>query len=162
MKILVTMKKFLPFCVLLLLFCQIAEGQKNLPYISPGYGVSWDFSGHFVSSPKISIGMLAEGGIYYNITVGESFSSNERNYPNIYVETQCGKWVSESSIIGGGIGLTFPNNNNNSRISFRVSACTGFIGFLNATILISDNIQTEIGGQVVLPIPLGTISSGDD
>jgi len=158
---LMSMKKVFAFCIPLLLFCQFAEGQKILPYISPGYGFSWDFSGHFISSPKLSIGILPEGGIYYNITIGASFSSNENNYPNVYCEAQCGR-VLDQSVYGGGIGLTIPAGDNESRVSLRVSGCTGFLIFLNATVLFSDTIQTEFGGQAVLPIPLAKFTSSDD
>jgi hypothetical protein len=157
------MKRTIAFCIILLSICQIAESQ--VPYVSPGLGFFWDFAGHFILSPKLSVGVL-QNGIFYNITVGRSSSSDEKYYPNYYVEVQCGKLTEPMEyrktqlFYGGGIGLTIPASDNESNVSFRVSAFTGYFVFLNATILFREKLQTEIGGQVVLPIPLKGIEFG--
>jgi hypothetical protein len=143
----------------------IQYANSQTPYISPGLGFSWDFGGHFILSPKVSIGVL-QNGVFYNITVGRSTSSDEKIYPHYFVEAQCGQ-LSEPSdykktqlFYGGGIGLTIPTSNNDSGVSLRVSAFTGYMVFLNATVLFKDKIQTELGGQIVLPIPLRKIEFG--
>ncbi len=143
----------------------ISFANSQIPYISPGLGCSWDFSGHFILSPKVSIGVI-QNGIFYNITVGRSSSSYDKYYPHYFVEAQCGKLTEPSDykrtqlFYGGGIGLTIPTKNAESGVSLRVSAFTGFMAFLNATIIIKDKVQTELGGQVVMPIPLKHIDFG--
>jgi hypothetical protein len=151
------MNRTLVFCILLLLTCHAAQSQ--IPYVSPGLGFSWDFRGHFILSPKVSIGVL-QRGFFYNIALGMSSSSDEKIYPHYFVEAQCGQLTDPEYrkiqlFYGGGIGLTIPTSNTESGVSFRVSAFTGYLVFLNATILFKGKIQTELGGQVVLPIPLG-------
>ena len=145
------------------LFCQSAKCQT--PYISPGLGFSWDFNGHFIFSPKVSVGIFGNG-IFYNITIGRSSSSDEKIYPHYYVEVQSGKLTEPSDhkktqlFYGGGIGFTIPISKNDSSVSFRVSAFTGYLLFLNVTVIHMEKIQTELGGQVVLPIPLKGVEFG--
>lgn len=136
---------------------QFAHSQTT--YLSPGIGFSWDFRGHFILSPKISIGVL-QNGIFYNITAGRSSSSMQKIYPHYFIEVQCGNltapsdWAKTQLFYGGGLGLTIPSGNSESGVSFRTTLFTGYIVFLNTTFLFKENIYTEFGGQVVLPAPL--------
>jgi hypothetical protein len=157
------MNRTLVFCILLLLTCQTAQSQ--IPYVSPGLGFSWDLQGHFILSPKVSFGVL-QRGYFYNITLGMSSCSGEQMYPHYFLEGQCGA-LSEPSehkktqlCYGGGIGLTIPTDKSESGAYYRITAFTGYLVFLNATVLFKERIQTELGGQVVLPIPIGRVNLG--
>jgi hypothetical protein len=134
-------------------------------YLSPGLGISWDLDGCFVFSPKISLGII-DNGLFYNVTVGRSTSSNNKLYPHYFAEAQCGQLTQPSEFrklqvfYGGGVGLTFPTSGGDSRVSFRTSIFTGYIFFLNATFIFREKIQTEIGGQIVAPVPIGGLDFG--
>jgi hypothetical protein len=140
-------------------------GRSQTPYISPGLGFSWDFNGHFILSPKISAGVL-QNGIFYNLTIGRSSSSGANNYPHYYVEVQTGQLTTPSDykktqlFYGGGFGFTIPAIDTGAGVSVRASVFTGYLLFLNASILFNERIQTELGGQVVLPIPLKSVDFG--
>ena len=157
------MKKVLLILGSLLVIFQ--NGRSQTPYLSPGLGLSWDLNGHFILSPKISAGFL-QNGKFYNLTIGRSSSSDEHNYPHYYVEVQLGQLTTPSDykktqlFYGGGVGFTIPANDTSAGVSFRASMFTGYLLFLNASILFNEKIQTELGGQVVLPIPLKRVAFG--
>ena len=135
-----------------------------MPYLSPGITFSFNFDGYFIVSPKISIGFV-ENGSFYNITYGKSWSSDTSAYPHYFIEFQSGaistqlKYGKQNLFVGGGVGVTIPSAKTNHNPSFRITIFSGFMYFLNATFLLSDPFQSEIGGQVVLPIPLFKIRS---
>jgi hypothetical protein len=128
-------------------------------------GLSWNFNGNFILSPKVSIGYL-QNGLFENITLGYSFSTEKNMYPHYYVEGQLGKLTQPSDykkmqvFYGGGIGLTIPTSSRESGVSLRASVFTGYLLFLNATFLFNNNIQTELGLQLVAPVPLKSIDFG--
>jgi hypothetical protein len=148
---------------ILIMAIQFAHSQTT--YISPGIGFSWDFNGHFILSPKISIGVL-QNGIFYNITFGRSSSSMQKIYSHYFVEVQCGKltapsdWAKTQLFYGGGLGLTIPSGESEPGVSFRATLFTGYWAFLNATFLFKEKIYTEVGGQIVLPFPIASNEFG--
>jgi len=124
--------------------------------------LSINFSGHVIFSPKVSIG-LAENGRFYNITFGKSFSSDTNIYPNQFVELQFGalsehfEYRKQSLFIGSGIGFTFPSSKIEHAPSLRFSMFTGFLCFINVTVLFKYNVEVDVGPQFVLPLPLKKI-----
>jgi len=151
-------------CVIIILIITSLQAEV-LPYISPGFTLSINFSGHVIFSPKVSIG-LAENGRFYNITFGKSFSSDTNVYPNHFIELQYGalsehfEYRKQSLFVGGGIGFTFPSSKIEHAPSLRVSMFIGFLCFINATLLFKDNVEVDIGPQFVLPLPLKKIEVG--
>jgi hypothetical protein len=151
-------------CAPFMLLCENASSQQ-IPYVSPGIGIAWDFHGHLVISPKISVG-INNNGTFYNLTFGIASSIDASLYPHYFIECQAGV-LSEplgfrkaQLFYGGGIGLTIPSSGQGKKPSMRVSLFTGFMFFLNVNILFTDTVRTDIGGQVVLPIPLKKVEKG--
>jgi hypothetical protein len=148
-----------------IIFCLLIAGQfcySSLPYISPGLGVSWDFHGHFIVSPKLSIG-IGNNNTFYNLTIGRSTSSETTKYPHIFIEVQTGHLTEPLDYrmiqlyLGGGIGLTIPTGSSSTGVSLRGSLFGGYGLFINTTILFEEKIRTELGLQLVAPIPLGEV-----
>ena len=160
----IVMRIIYSLCVIIILIITSLQAEV-LPYISPGFTLSINFSGHVIFSPKVSIG-LAENGRFYNITFGKSFSSDTNVYPNHFIELQYGalsehfEYRKQSLFVGGGIGFTFPSSKIEHAPSLRVSMFIGFLCFINATLLFKDNVEVDIGPQFVLPLPLKKIEVG--
>ena len=158
------MRRFYYLCIIIILYFTSLQAEV-LPYISPGFTLSINFSGHVIFSPKVSVG-LAENGRFYNITFGKSFSSDTNIYPNRFVELQFGslsehfEYRKQSLFIGGGIGFTFPSSKIKHTPFMRVSVFTGFLCFINATVLFKDTVEVDLGPQFVLPLPLKKIEVG--
>ena len=132
---------------------------QPLIYLSPGITFSINTNGYFVVSPKLSLGILANDG-FYNITYAKAWSSDTSAYPHSLIEFQYGtqspklEFRKQYLFVGGGIGITIPSSPTGNKPSMRFTIFTGFLYYLNTTILFTNPIQSDFGGQVVLPIPL--------
>jgi hypothetical protein len=151
--------------VFLFTICFSSALCQPIIYISPGIGISWNFDGKFILTPKISLGVYNES-IFYNLTFAYASASEETVYPHYLIEFQCGRlsppmeYRKLQLFWGGGVGVTIPTTSKDSAASFRATVFTGNLLFLNLSILFTKRIQTEIGGQIVLPIPLSKIDFG--
>ena len=65
-------------------------GNSQVQYISPGISFSWDLNGRYIFSPKLSYGVLSNG-LYINATIGSSSATDDKSYPNSYLEFQIGQ-----------------------------------------------------------------------
>ncbi len=130
-------------------------------YLSPGVNISWDFNGNFIIGPKVSLGILNKG-MFYNLTLGILSSKNNIIYPYYYMEGQIGK-VSEITqsefplLSGFGIGVGYHTNDSNDKISYKLSLFSGYIVFINASVLYRNKIYSDLGFETVLPIPIKSI-----
>lgn len=149
----------------------VAAQSFPLYYFSIGLGIGTDFRGNWISTKRIGIGEFMipgvfpntkKAGIYGNITVGfstvTSSATGKEISKRIFVEPQLG------SVWGGGIGtgISIPVNGSDENAAFRLTVFGGFIGFINTTLFISDDIHTELVGDVGLPIPLYNKDKGSD
>ncbi len=147
---------------IILIIC-VAKSQP-VAYVSPGVSLSYNLSGSFVISPKISFG-LYQHRAFYNLTFGASFSPQAQSYPHTFGEIQFGALTPPSSwrklqlFYGGGVGMTVPSKKNEP-ITPRFTFFTGNMVFLNVNVLLLDTTQSEIGTEFVLPIPMSHQSIG--
>jgi len=152
--------------LLLNVVLSLASFGQPVTYVSPGITLSLNTNGYLVISPKISLGILRHDG-FYNITYGKAWSWDTTAYPHSFVELQYGRQSSKVQyqkqplFVGGGVGITIPSLKSGGKSSFRFTAFTGFLYFLNATLLIADPVQADFGGQIVLPIPLSGFEIGN-
>jgi hypothetical protein len=157
--------------LILLLLITTAAQSFPLYYFSIGLGIGTDFRGNWISTKRIGIGEFMipglfpntqKAGIYGNITVGfstvTSSSSGKEISKRIFIEPQMG------SVWGGGIGtgISIPLNGSDEITAFRLTAFGGFIGFVTTTLFISNDIHTELVGDVGLPIPFYNKENGAD
>ena len=130
-------------------------------YISPGFGLGLDLSGNYLISLKMSIGRIVFP-YYANVTIGYSrfFSraTGEYKKSRLFVEPQIGDI---KGIGGAGAGISIPLEGSNEYPSLRFTCFGGFIAFMNSTILLSDTVQYEFKGEIVLPIPIYQVSKTD-
>jgi len=132
---------------------------QPLIYLSPGITLSINTNGYFVISPKLSLGIVENGG-FCNITYAKAWSNDTTAYPHSFIEFQYGtqspklEFRKQYLFVGGGIGITIPSSPSWKKPSMRFTIFTGFLYYLNATILFTEPIQSDFGGQIVLPIPL--------
>jgi len=146
------------FILALFLFPLTRIWSQSIPYISPGVTLSYNFNGSLVFSPKISVG-LVENGNFINLTLGKSWSTDPKTYPHSFVEFQYGtlsfnlKFRNQKLFLGGGVGFSLPSKEDKPA-SFRLTLFGGFFYFLNMSFLFMEQTQYELGGQVVLPIPI--------
>lgn len=131
---------------------------NQIIYLSPGLSISIDIKGNILFSPKISFG-LYKNMQFINITLGHVSSSSESS-SYYYIEPQIGavskplEYRKIQIFYGLGLGIAFLDSNKNDNIAFRGSLFSGFGLFLNASFLIGRELNTDLGIQAVLPIPL--------
>ena len=134
---------------------------NNTFYISPGVNIAWDFDGHFIIGPKVSLGYFYKL-TFYNLTFGYMSSKNNDLYPIYYIEGQVGAWpdMFESKnimlFVGLGWGIAI-HEKLDKNISFKLSLFGGDIIFLNASFLFNKGLYPNLGTETVLPIPITTI-----
>lgn len=125
---------------------------------SPGFSISLDIKGNVLFSPKISFG-LYKNMQFINITLGRVSSCSEGS-SYYYIEPQIGslskplEYRKIQIFYGLGLGIAYLDDNKSDKIAFRGSLFTGFGLFLNASFLIGRELNTDLGIQTVLPIPL--------
>lgn len=138
---------------------------ESIIYVSPGIGFAWSLDGAFIFHAKVSVGVF-NSGIFYNITLGSASSADKSAYPHLYAEAQSGILLPPSMdghtthlFYGGGVGITFPAGKTEN-VSWRFSAFAGSLLFLNVNVLLLDTPRTDIGGEIVLPIPINGVKFG--
>ena len=159
------MRKIIITISLFLFFNQYLYSQEfkinNTFYISPGVNIAWDFDGHFIIGPKVSLGYFYKL-TFYNLTFGYMSSKNNDLYPIYYIEGQVGAWpdMFESKnimlFVGLGWGIAI-HEKLDKNISFKLSLFGGDIIFLNASFLFNKGLYPNLGTETVLPIPITTI-----
>ncbi len=148
----------------LILIPNLYANDDKIFYVSPGLTISWNFSGEFILSPKISFGVY-ENKTFYNLTFGYSSSKNENLFPYYFIEGQIGKLSDPMEFkkiqlfTGLGIGLNI-HTNTNYDISYRASLFSGYGFFAKASFLYKDKLIPDLGLETVLPIPLNKFEFG--
>jgi hypothetical protein len=161
------MRKLLTGVIFLSIFGQLfAEG--NIPYISPGLRIGWDFRNVLTIEPKVSFGVVGIIPGFINITIGMRngiIRSKEIQYKDYcHIGIQMGKMtktIGERKIqllYGGGLGLSFDGKD----FVPRVSIFSGMMLFATADFSYKHGkgFNTDIGIQGVMPIPLKKIDFG--
>ncbi|HXF90712.1 MAG TPA: hypothetical protein VNJ29_02145 [Candidatus Nitrosotenuis sp.] len=137
---------------LLVLLSFTISKSDQFTYLSPGFLIGINFDGAVFYGPKISYGLTHSKG-FRNITIGYLVERNSDN-SSIFIEGQSANY-SKPVLLGGGVGLSIPyNNSSNSSIVLRLSTFAGYVGFVNNTILISNKVEDNINGELVIPFPV--------
>ena len=161
------MNKIFLFLILSFLSFPKLHAEDEIYYVSPGIGLSWNFSGQFILSPKLSIGML-QNIFIYNITFGWALSKADDHYPYYYIEAQTGSYdiltraVQFPLCTGLGIGVAFHTSGSQTKTYFKASVFTGFFLFARASFIYDNEWYPDIGLEPVIPLPLSQISIGVD
>jgi hypothetical protein len=148
--------------ILILLFVVNSFAFNILPYISPGIRIGWDFRNSVTFGPKISLGFAGIAHGFYNITFGgrACFNSAVPNYS--YCDLQMGFIPDTMSkrrdqvLFGTGIGIATYNKH----IMPHATVFAGSFLFATADFIWDHRVNTDLGLQAVLPIPLIKISIG--
>lgn len=122
-------------------------------YISPGLSLSWAGGSSVMFGWKIRLGYVVMEKHYYNITFGKQNTlfteSNTNQIKYSYLEIQRGDfWGYYPLSAGGGVGVTFLND----QIYPRISLNTGASLFINFNYTFNKNLF-DLGGNIVLPVP---------
>ena len=122
-------------------------------YISPGLSLSWGGNASVMFGWKISLGYVVMEKYYYNITFGKQNTlfteSNTNQTKYSYLEIQRGDFFNYYPLsAGGGIGVTFLND----QIYPRISLNTGASLFINFNYTFNKKLF-DLGGKIVLPVP---------
>jgi len=155
--------------LLFLFICLIAVENNYAQYISPGIRLGYDFNSHTTFEVKVSVG-LAVGGSIYNITVGKKYSINNKEtyLSHNYIDLQAGDFSKPSSesktqlFYGAGIGMVFYDTNGTRKYRPRITVFAGYLLFTTFDFYLNEqnNVESDLGLQLVLPIPLGGIDFG--
>ncbi len=128
-------------------------------YLSPGLSLSIDFSGNLIFSPKISIGIYQNKN-FVNMTFGYVSTVTGEDYSYYYIEPQYG-FLSDPSEIkklqlfyGIGLGVAYLYSGKENKFVLKNSLFGGFGLFLNTSYLFDEAEKSDIGLQLVFPIPL--------
>lgn len=141
---------------LLLIIAGKINAQDNIPYLSPGVTLGWNSKGAISISPKISLGVLWNGGIYTNITIGAVATFSNTNYNYEYCELQAG---SIRNFVSGGAGFAITHRDNITKTVPKFSLSAGFLLFANLDLAVHpDSVNTNLGIQGVFPIMLNNQS----
>ncbi|MGE5498486.1 MAG: hypothetical protein ACM3Q2_10465 [Syntrophothermus sp.] len=144
--------KTISLLFLLLLVTGKLNAQDNIPYLSPGITLGWNSNGAISISPKISLGVIWNGGIYTNITIGAMATFSKAKYNYEYCELQAG---SIRHFISGGAGFAITHRDNNREVVPKLSLSAGFLLFANLDMAVHpDSVNTNWGIQGVFPIIL--------
>jgi hypothetical protein len=156
--------------VLLVLLCtNVINAGENIPYISPGIRIGWDFSKKMINiEPKISLGIVGfvPGFLNFTISTRAYMARNKNVKDKAYyaVSIQHGRpfEVIEKRkaylINGGGLGLSFDGK----EFSPRITIFTGMVMFMTAdfTFKKGKSVDVDVGILGVLPIPLKKLDWG--
>ena len=138
-------------------------------YISPGLRLGYDFDSHATFELKVSVGFGLWENIY-NVTVGKKYSINKRktycshNYLDLQVGDLSNTFGERKTQLfyGGGIGIIFYDREGIRRYRPRITTFAGYLLFTTADFYLSEqnNVESDIGLQLVLPIPIGGVDFG--
>lgn len=153
------------FILFILFIPDIVPASGTIPYISPGIRLGWNRGDGLFWGFKISMGINRDGNIY-NITCGSKLffnhKKNQQHNPFGFIELQAGQ-ISDNFgdrhvplFSGGGIGTGFVRHDDSITFAPRVTAFTGFGLFMvvDVNFIKQYGIKTNIGSEMVLPIPL--------
>jgi len=160
-----TQKYRLPLKIFLLLFAEKSYSQ----YISPGVRIGYDFNSHTTIEWKVSVGFGLSESIA-NITLGKKYALNNKEtyQAHNYLDFQLlglsdtiGKRKTHL-FYGGGIGLVFYDKDGIHKYCPRVTTFAGFFLFTTLDLYLDDenSVETDLGLQGVLPIPLVGVDFG--
>ena len=139
-----------------------SAGDEGIPYISPGFGFSWNFGSGFVFTPKLSLGYVGEYG-FVNLTVAAATCLSESPHSLYIIETQFGTGCGTRDIPlvgGGGIGAAFQKTEEGVKVYPTGTAFIGFFLFAKVDIVLREKTRIDAGTEIVFPIPLKRIRIG--
>jgi len=133
-------------------------------YISPGIRLGYDFKAGFNLGLKLSAGVDTDGSTI-SLTFGRKFGlgGESKFKTHNYIDLQAGRLsdtMGERKIqlfYGGGAGIIFYKENGKTVYHPRVTGFVGYIVFttLDINLINWKNPESDLGLQLVLPIPLG-------
>lgn len=149
------MKIELFFSLIVFLFISLSINIKAQDdfYISPGLSLSWGGGTSVMFGWKISFGYVSIERYYYNITFGKQNSifteTKDESLKCSFLEIQRGDFFGYYPLsAGGGVGVTFLND----QLYPRISLNAGALIFINFNYTFNKNLF-DLGGKLVLPIP---------
>lgn len=137
-------------------------------YVSPGIRLGYDFNSHTTFELKVSLGVVADGKAF-NVTIGKKYAlSNTESYlPHNYLDLQFGDFTETIGkrkaqlFYGGGIGVVFYKKEGVTHFHPGITTFAGFAFFATADFYLNEsNIESDLGLQFVLPLPLGGVDFG--